>query len=136
MPKSDSEHRIGLYECQISSDRHILPGNSLKTLYYERFTQDFVKARIMPDLHNMKRQGAVFQYPILVKSWRLYLEHSVPSHGGPYDNELKGKSSLKEIREQLGMSAQREKVPGSETYRVVIDEHGNIFPVDPTTNTI
>ena len=135
MPKSDSEYRIGLYECQISRDRHVVPGNSLKTLYYERFTQDFVKSRIIPDLQYMKRQGAVFQYPILVKSWRLYLEHSVPLRKLP-DKSKGTLRNLKEIREALGMSAKREKVPGSETYRVVVDEQGNVFTVDSSTHTI
>lgn len=135
MPKSDSEHRIGLYECQIGHDRHVVIGNSLKPIYYERFTENFIKSRIIPELHYMKRQGAVFQYPILVKSWRLYLKHSVPLRKPP--EKIKGTMrNLKEIREALGMSARREKVPGSETYRVVIDEQDNIFTVDPSRNTI
>ena len=135
MPKSDSEYRIGLFECQIGRDGHIVQGNSLKKLYYKNFTQNFVKSRIIPDLHYMKRQGAVFQYPILVKSWRLYLKQPVPLRKPP--EKIKGTPrSLKEVREALGMSAQREKVPGSETYRVVIDEQGNVFTVDPSKHTI
>jgi len=132
MPKSDSEYRIGLYECQISRDRHVVLGNSLKTLYYERFTQDFVKSRIMPDLLSMKSRGVVIQYPVLVKSWRLHLKNSVPLVEPPY----KVKGNLRETREALGMSPQREKIPKTETYRGVIDEQGNILQVDPNKNTV
>ena len=129
MPKSDSEHRIGLYECKTGPDRHVVPGESLKKLYYERFTQDLVKSTIIPDLRDMKRRGSSFDYPILVVSWRLLLKNSVPLCEPPY--KLKG--ALWKIREELGMSPQRE--PKSETRHVVIDEQGNTFPVDSKDKT-
>ena len=129
MPKSDSEHRIGLYECKIGPDRHVVPEKSLKKLYYERFTQDLVKSTIIPDLRDMKRRGSSFDYPILVVSWRLHLKNSVPLVEPPY--KLKG--ALGKIREDLGMSPQRE--PKSETRHVVIDEKDNIFQVDSNDKT-
>jgi len=129
MPKSDPEHRIGLYECKIGPDRHFGLGESLKKLYYERFTQDLVKSTIIPDLRDMKRRGSSFDYPILVVSWRLYLKKSVPLCEPPY--KLKG--ALWKIREALGMSPQSE--PKSETRHVVIDEKDNIFPVDSNDKT-
>jgi hypothetical protein len=107
MPKADSEHRIGLYECRIGPDRHIVPGKSLKTYYYERFTQDLVKSTIIPDLRDMKRRGSSFDYPILVVSWRLHLKNSVPLVEPPY----KVKGNLRQARIDLGMSPQREKKP-------------------------
>ena len=132
MPKSDSEHRIGLYECKIGPDGHFGLGESLKKLYYERFTQDLVKSTIIPDLRDMKRRGSSFDYPILIVSWRLHLKNSVPLVEPPY----KVKGNLRETREALGMSPQREKIPKTETYRVVIDEQGNISQANPNNNTI
>ena len=132
MPKSDSEHRIGLYECKIGPDGHFGLGESLKKLYYERFTQDLVKSTIIPDLRDMKRRGSSFDYPILVVSWRLHLKSSVPLVEPPY----KVKGSLRQVRIDLGMSPQREKEPKSEIRHVVIDEQGNISQVNPNNNTI
>jgi hypothetical protein len=132
MTKSDSEHRIGLYECKIGPDRHVVPGESLKKLYYERFTQDLVKSTIIPDL---KRRGGYFEFPVLVVSWRLYPRIpdrlSIPK----YKLIVSKPRNLREVRKALGISPQREIVPGSRTYRVVIDEQGNIFPVDSNDKT-
>ena len=118
--------KTGLYECCKSADGIFSRKKSLNLYYKKRFI-DLGESTIKRDLKNREHDGPRFDYPVLVKSWRL--DSITIKNSDIYDEQPSdGKMSLQKARESRGLPPDRPK--SGVTYYVIEERGGNIRKID------
>jgi hypothetical protein len=118
--------KTGLYECCKSADGIFIRKKSLNIYYKKRFI-DLGESTIKRDLKYRENNGPSFDYPVLVKSWRL--DPVTKKDSDIHDEPPSGrKMSIQEARRILGLTPDRPK--SGMTYYVIEERGGSIRKID------
>jgi hypothetical protein len=122
MPKKLRNSRYGVYECDITEGL-ITKGRYITGDYIGVFTWDDLITEIIPDIREAKQAGWVFEYPVLVASWRLQTSGPPNPLSTPVgEGKLTiSRAGLQNVKRMLGLPLRRHKDPRTETWEAVVD---------------